>query len=304
MKNDIRKTQLKEGEIIPLNFDFVFEAIFTKKENIDILESFLACYFDIEISKIKGRIKILPRELELESKKAKNKQIDLLLELEDETINIELNNKYSKGIKERNIVFASNVHSRSLKYSDNDYSEIKRTIQINLNVNLRNQNNKLKDKYYLRNEEGKILSEKFEIDNLDMALGREICYNDYNNKLARWCTVLTAKTKEEFRKNLGEDLMEKETKSKLVDETMKYSTDEDVVALYFEKSKEELEYNTLIADARQSGIELGIKRGIEQGKIETTKKMLETATNFKKLGVDIETISKATGLSKEEIEKL
>ena len=89
MKQDIRKIELKEGEIIPLNFDFVFEAIFTKKENIDILESFLACYFDMDINDIKGRLKILSRELELESKKAKNKQIDLLLELENETINIE-----------------------------------------------------------------------------------------------------------------------------------------------------------------------------------------------------------------------
>ena len=98
MKQDIRKTELKDGEIIPLNFDFVFEAIFTKKENIDILASFLACYFDIEISKIKGKLKILPRELILENKKVKNKQIDLLLELEEETINIELNNRGSKGI--------------------------------------------------------------------------------------------------------------------------------------------------------------------------------------------------------------
>ena len=33
--------------------------------------------------------------------------------------------------------------------------------------------------------------------------------------------------------------MEKQAKSKLLDETMKYTSDEDVV-LYFEKSKEEL----------------------------------------------------------------
>ena len=297
MKQDIRKTELKEGEIIPLNFDFVFEAIFTKKENIDILESFLACYFDMDINDIKGRLKILPRELELESKKAKNKQIDLLLELENETINIELNNKHSDGKKERNIVYACNVHSRSLGYSDNNYSKIKKTIQINLNVDLKNQNNKLIDKYYLRNEEGKILSEKFEIDNLDMVIGRKICYNEYNNKLARWCTVLTAKTEEEFRKYLGDDLMGKETKSKLMDETMKYSSDEDVVALYFEKSREELEYNTLIEEAKQNGL----KQGIEQGSV---NKSIEIARNFKNIGTDIDTISKATGLTKEEIEKL
>ncbi len=126
-----------------------------------------------------------------------------------------------------------------------------------------------------------------------MVLGRKICYNDYNNKLARWCTVLTAKTEEEFRKYLGDDLMEKETKSKLMDETMKYSNDEDVVALYFEKSREELEYNTLIVEAKEAGI--------EQGSI---NKSIEIATNLKNLGTDINVISKATGLSNHEIEKL
>ena len=126
-----------------------------------------------------------------------------------------------------------------------------------------------------------------------MVLERKICYNDYNNKLARWCTVLTAKNEEEFRKYLGDDLMGKETKSKLMDETMKYSNDEDVVALYFEKSREELEYNTLIVEARQDGITQGIKQ-----------EKIEIATNLKNLGTDINVISKATGLSNHEIEKL
>ena len=130
-----------------------------------------------------------------------------------------------------------------------------------------------------------------------MVLGRKICYNDYNNKLARWCTVLTAKTEEEFRKYLGDDLMEKETKSKLMDETMKYSNDEDVVALYFEKSREELEYNTLIVEARQDGITQGIKQGSINKSIEIAKKMFEEK-------IPIETIMKITSLSKEEIEKL
>ena len=71
----------------------------------------------------------------------------------------------------------------------------------------------------------KILSNNLEIDNLDMELGRKICYTDYSNKLARWCMVLTSRTEEEFRKYLGDDLMEKETKSKLVDETLKYTND-------------------------------------------------------------------------------
>ena len=87
--------------------------------------------------------------------------------------------------------------------------------------------------------------------------------------------------------------MEKEAKSKLVDETMKYTSDEDVVALYFEKSKEELERNTFIEEARQSGM----KQGMKQEKLEIAKNLLEQ-------NVDISIIMSATGLTKEEIEKL
>ena len=52
---------------------------------------------------------------------------------------------------------------------------------------------------------------------------------------------------------------------------MKYSSDEDVVALYFEKSREELEYNTLIEEAKQNGI----KQGSINKSIEIAKKCLK-----------------------------
>ena len=45
----------------------------------------------------------------------------------------------------------------------------------------------------------------------------------------------------------------------------------------------------------------GIKIGEEKGKV---KKAIETAENLLEMGIDIDLISKATGLSKEEIEKL
>jgi predicted transposase/invertase (TIGR01784 family) len=44
---------------------------------------------------------------------------------------------------------------------------------------------------------------------------------------------------------------------------------------------------------------------VETGKIEgRIEGILQTAKSFKSLGVDIDTIIKATGLTKEEIEKL
>ena len=51
----------------------------------------------------------------------------------------------------------------------------------------------------------------------------------------------------------------------------------------------------------EQGIEQGIEKGIEKGRQETQR---EVARNLLTCGVDVEMIEKATGLSKEEIEKL
>ena len=59
---------------------------------------------------------------------------------------------------------------------------------------------------------------------------------------------------------------------------------------------QEMIRNTELEEATEAGIEKGILQGSE--------KALENAKNALKLGLDIKTISKITGLSMEEIEKL
>ena len=70
-----------------------------------------------------------------------------------------------------------------------------------------------------------------------------------------------------------------------------------MVRLYKKLSRREMEYNTLIVEATEKGLKQGIKQGIEQNNLEVAKKML-------KENIKVETISKITGLTKEEIAKL
>lgn len=67
--------------------------------------------------------------------------------------------------------------------------------------------------------------------------------------------------------------------------------------------QEEFEYdqNTSLANARAEGEAKGRAEGEAKGKNKANK---ETAKRMLELGADIEFISKATGLSKEEIEEL
>ena len=72
-----------------------------------------------------------------------------------------------------------------------------------------------------------------------------------------------------------------------------------------EKRREYMLLKSFEMDARRAGIQEGIAQGrsegIAQGSYQTK---LETATAFKRLGIDIAKIAEGTGLSCEEIEKL
>ena len=62
-------------------------------------------------------------------------------------------------------------------------------------------------------------------------------------------------------------------------------------------------------DARRDGIQQGIQQGIRQGIRQgfadgSYRKALEDAGNLKQLGVSIDIIAKATGLSQEEVEAI
>lgn len=64
-------------------------------------------------------------------------------------------------------------------------------------------------------------------------------------------------------------------------------------------------YNSALKAGRISGHAQGVIEGKIEGKIEgERKKAIETAINLKKMDISIEKISKATGLSIEEVEQL
>ena len=79
--------------------------------------------------------------------------------------------------------------------------------------------------------------------------------------------------------------MEKESKEKLIEEVERYSEDEEIYDMYKYHSKQELIQNSLIDEARLEGIE-------------------EVAKNLLSMNMSIQDISKATGLSIDDINNL
>ena len=84
---------------------------------------------------------------------------------------------------------------------------------------------------------------------------------------------------------------------------MKWSKEEleayDALGIFIQDERGRIEY------ALEEGIKIGEEKGIKKGKIEGKKEgKIETAKELLKMGIEIEKIAKATGLKKEEIEKL
>ena len=82
-----------------------------------------------------------------------------------------------------------------------------------------------------------------------------------------------------------------------VKEAKRASTNDEIVGLYDKELHEEKLRITELEEARDEGEKKGITIGKKKGIIETAKKFLKEK-------VDIDIITKCTGLTKEEIEKL
>ena len=303
---------LEKGTIIPLTFDIMFTEVFNNQNNICILEEFIANYLNIPLPLVEGNLKILSRRLFKENRCDSKKEVDLLLDLNGKKINIEMSNNNSMGVINRNVVYLCKVHGEQLKQSDYNYSHISETIQIMFN-NFNSQK-ELKTTWYLRDEQGNILTNKIRIDIINLVKGKDMCYTykkdvDY---LINWCKLLT-ESKANNLLDISHKLMSSKSTNVLLKDINKLNGDDEMVRLYTKLSRREMEYNTFIEEAKEKGFNQGKQEGFESGKQEGLKKGLEQgieqksneiAKNMLIEKIPLETISKITGLSIEKIQEL
>ena len=81
--------------------------------------------------------------------------------------------------------------------------------------------------------------------------------------------------------------------------------DEELIGAYVKEERDLMELNTRLSSAEKTGYEKGEKSGYEKGeKTGYDKGIIETAKKLIKNNVDINTVSKVTGLSKNKIKNL
>lgn len=244
----------------------------------------------------------------------KGQTVDLLVKTEHDYINVELNTNFSEEYKNRNMYYAFKVAIDTLEKRKELYRNPYRTIQANINFG-KTSSKELIETIALYNETTQErYSDLLIFKNINIDNYRKKYYNDSSKLTKEEMQFLILDLEEEELKKLSEeDEMVREFY-----ENLDKANDEDInVQLASPEVEQEIFRQIAFDHGKAEGIEKGIEEGIEKG-IEKGKKQglkqgekkgaqkakIETAKKMLKENIDIQLISKVTGLSIKRIQEL
>ena len=267
--------------------DRAFKEVFLNPNNSDLLKALLEFILKIKIDKLE----VKKTELLSGNVNIKDKRVDAIVHTGNKKIEIEINSQNKNYLHTRSTAYICNIYQSNASVGDT-YNEDTDIIQVNLTWGLGRNNEEMKI-FKIMNEKGELYVKNFIIYEINM---------DYYDKI--WYS----KNEEEIKKNqymIMLDLDKKELKNmpkdKIVD---KYITNVTIVNddpefqkyMSEEEDKRKIQ-NSLLSEAKENGYTSGINDGISKG-------IKQTAKNLLSMNMTLEDISKATGLSVEEINKL
>ena len=267
--------------------DRAFKEVFLNPNNSDLLKALLEFILKIKIDKLE----VKKTELLSGNVNVKDKRVDAIVHTGNKKIEIEINSQYEKYLNPRNMAYICNTY-QSHTLVGKEYNQQTDIVQVNLTWGLGKNNDEMKI-YKIMNEKGELYVKNFIIYEINM---------DYYDKI--WYS----KNKEEIKKNqymimldLDKKELENMPKDKIVD---KYITNVTIVNndpefqkyMSEEEDKRKIQ-NSLLSEAKEEGISQGYTSGINDG-------IKQTAKNLLSMNMPLEDISKATGLTVEEIKSL
>ncbi len=286
-----------KGLLIPKE-DVVFQALFGTKGSEKILSGLLSKILgepveDISLEANQNLIREVPDQklgiLDLRANIGKKAMVNIEVQLVDE-----------HNLPERLLYYWARIYGGQLKEGEN-YSKLKKTIAIliaNYDIPKLKWFKDAHTKWVLSEKRNPniIIFENIEIHIVEMP--KILKYPEDTEKgLNAWIEFLSNPESE-----MVDMAKKKDTNLKKAFEKLEFiSGDEDLRRIAELKRKYVLDQNSMLEYAQEEGKkvgkEIGEKSGEKRAKRDTAKKLLE-------LGVDIDKIIIATGLTKEEIEKL
>ena len=289
---------LKEDEVIPLTYDRVFKLIFGDANHLERLNLLLS----VTLKKKVEVIKLYPNDLLDDNRVNKKNEVDLLCKLDGEYVSIEINTNLNQEVVDRNIAFVSRLMSKDLKPGE-EYSDISRYYQINIDVD-----DFLGVPYEVCHLVGdnthKLVTDRVEFYFINVKHFAEICYNEGGKGLT------------DFEKLYGMigtnsksviDVLTKDNKilKDIGDMVKKYSNDDELLFYYDREERMLHDAKRKVEDDLTKKFEKQLIEKLEANTEEVTEKTtLDMARRMKKEKASLDFISKVTGISIQEIEKM
>ena len=281
-KND--KITFETNEFIPITSDCMFKAIFGRKENIKFPCKLLSYLIDMSYEELLANLKFTKNETGKEKKEDSNYRQDLVVTLDDVSINIEMNNNSSEEIRERNISYMMRL--REDRKNKKNYNQI---IQVNLNNYCYKDDSSIRRDYLLMDNEQNILTNKIVIIDIYLPNIKKKMYNKGIKALSemeRFLLIGLEENKQKALEYVGDDIIMKDLEERISDWTLS------------DDLRESYDKEWALKDqAKREGVIEGIEQGRKEEKIEIIKKLLAS-------DMSVEEISKITDIPVEEINSL
>ena len=266
--------------------DRAFKEVFLKKNDSEPLQALLELILEIKID----YLEIKKTELLSGNVNIKDKRVDAVVYAGNKKIDIEINSQDKHYVKPRNTAYICNMYQSHTLVGEL-YDEKTDIVLVNLTWGLGSKESK-KTKYMIMSEDGKQYVKNFIIYEINMDYFDKLWYNKNEEEIKKnMYLIMLNLDKKEL------EAMPKDKRDKIVD---KYITNVTIVNdnpefqkyMSEEEDKRKIQ-NSLISEAKNEGISQGI-----------SEEKNNVAKNLLSMNMPIEDISKATGLSIEEISKI
>ena len=301
-------------KLLKPKIDVVFQSLFSKK-NEKITKAFAEAMLDEKVKKI-----TINDDKELFREKPEDKLgiLDLELDINDrEKVDIEIQLVDKSNIQERLLFYFSKLYYNEVKKGD-DYKKAKRVVMVAIldyDFNLTKEIKRMETKWKLREENAKdlVLTDKIEIDIIELSKVRAEYEKNKQNKKAQWALFINDPNTKEVKEIMKENedieeavvtvhkMTEDEKMRRLADLREKAILDEKAIRRKGYEDGHEAGYEDGRTEGRAEGRAEGLEKGRTEGKAEERKAILN---NLKKMKLSTEEICKILNITTEELEKM
>lgn len=286
MTNLLEKPIIDENKYMNSMYDRIFKSIVQNPNFRKLLSLIISEVTDFSASFIYENLVFVNTELPIENKGDRGMITDILAYVDGSIINIEANKFFKLSSIGKNNLYHHKIAYEQYKRGKDVDDTV--TLQINFNM-IRTFGNKLFEVFSMKSEDGTYRDEEnFKRVHINMAnplkkyytIGKEL------SKIEKVLVMFQITNKDEVWK-LAKGDEDLEAMAKIIDDINK---DKEIIGAYYKDEMDEWMKKIDINEAK------------DEGHIEGSKeKALEIAQNLLHLGIDIQTICEATGLSDEEI---